>query len=94
MKVAFTRSIVNELHSWHIQGDGMEGEGGVTRIIINERHSRDVLGDLMERESGVTGSIMDELHSWNIQRDQMEGKVVFLEISLVNFILRISKEIK
>ena len=26
----FTRSIVDELHSWDIQGDLMEGESGVT----------------------------------------------------------------
>ena len=62
-KVVFNRSIVDEFHSWHIQGDEMERENGVTRIIINELHSRDVLGDLMERESRTTRSIMDELHS-------------------------------
>ena len=26
----FTRSIIDELHSWDIQGDQMEGESGVT----------------------------------------------------------------
>ena len=25
-----TRSIIDELHSWYIQGDEMEGENGVT----------------------------------------------------------------
>ena len=25
-----TRSIINEFHSWDIQGDQMEGESGVT----------------------------------------------------------------
>ena len=25
-----TRSIIHELHSWHIQADQMEGENGVT----------------------------------------------------------------
>ena len=49
----------------------------------------------MERESGVTRSIVDELHSWDIQGDQMEGeRKVLLQISLMNFILRISNEIK
>ena len=49
----------------------------------------------MEGESGVTRSISDEFHSWDIQGDQMEGEsMVFLEVSLMNFILRISKEIK
>ena len=49
----------------------------------------------MERESGVTRSIVDELHSWDIQGDQMEGeRKVLLQVSLMNFILRISNEIK
>ena len=29
----FTRSIIDELHSWELQGDQMEGESGVTRSI-------------------------------------------------------------
>ena len=28
-------SIVDELHSWYIQGDEMEGETGVTRSMID-----------------------------------------------------------
>ena len=35
----FTRSIIDELHPWDIQGVQMEGESGVTRSIINELHS-------------------------------------------------------
>ena len=31
-----TRSIVDELQSWDIQGDQMEGESVVTRTIIDE----------------------------------------------------------
>ena len=30
------RRIIDELHSWDIQGDQMEGESGVTRSIIDE----------------------------------------------------------
>ena len=46
----------------------------------------------MEGENGVTQSIIDELHSsdpvnWMV-------KVTLLEVSLMNFILGISKEIK
>ena len=48
----------------------------------------------MECESGATRSIMDELHSLDIQRDEMAGEVVLLEVSLMNLILRLSKEIK
>ena len=38
----FTRTIIDELHSWHIQGDKLEGESGVTRSIIDELHSSDI----------------------------------------------------
>ena len=40
-----TRSNIDELHSWDIQVDQMEGESGVTRSIINELHSLDIQGD-------------------------------------------------
>ena len=93
-EVVFTRSIVNELPSWHIQGDEIEGESGVTQITIDELHSSDILREQTERESGVSPSIIDEHHSWANQSDQMDGKVVLLVVSLMNFILRISNEIK
>ena len=48
----------------------------------------------MEGEIGVTRSIIDELHSWYIQGHQMEGESDVLEVSLMKFILRISKDIK
>ena len=48
----------------------------------------------MEGESPVTRSIVDELHSLDIQGDKFKVKVVLLEVSLMNFILGISKEIK
>ena len=35
------RIIIDELHSWDIQGDQMKGEGCVTRSIIDELHSSD-----------------------------------------------------
>ena len=34
-----TRSIIDELHSWDIQGDQMEGKNIFTRSIIDELHS-------------------------------------------------------
>ena len=40
-----TPSIMDELHSSHIQEDHMEGDSGVTRIIIHELHSWDIQGD-------------------------------------------------
>ena len=69
-----TRSIIDELHSWDIQRDQMEGESGVTPNIIDELHSSDIQGDQKENESGVTRSLIDELHSLDIQGDQMEGE--------------------
>ena len=35
-----TGSMIDELHSWNIQRDLMENEGGVTRSIIDEFHFR------------------------------------------------------
>ena len=46
----------------------------------------------MQGESGVTRSIIDELHSSDMGKRKV--KVVVLEVSLMNFILVISKEIK
>ena len=37
-----TRSIIDELHSWDIQRDQMEGESQATRSIIEELHSLDI----------------------------------------------------
>ena len=34
-----TRSIIDEIHTWDIQGDQMMYESGVTRSIIDELHS-------------------------------------------------------
>ena len=73
----------------------MKRESGVTRGITAELHSLDNQGDQMEGESSVTGSIIDELPCWDIQGDQMEGQsMVLLEVSLMNFILGRSMEIK
>ena len=38
----FTRSIIDELHSWHIQQDQRVGESGFTRSSIYELHSSDI----------------------------------------------------
>ena len=48
----------------------------------------------MEGESGVTRSTIDDPHSCDMQEIKRKMKVVLLEVSLVNFILRISKEMK
>ena len=49
----------------------------------------------MEGESGVTRSIIDEHQSWDMQGDKMEGESgVYFEVSLINLIPRVLKEIK
>ena len=65
----------------------MEGETGVTRSIIDELHSSDIKRDQMEAESGVTGRIIDQIILWISKEIKWKVKVVFLEVSLMNFIL-------
>ena len=92
VQVVVTRCTTDELLSSFLQGQQMEHETDVTRSIIDELHSLDIQGDQVEGERGVTPSIIDELRSWDNQGGQMEVKVLLLEVSLMNFILRISKE--
>ena len=40
---ANVRSVIDELCSSDIQGDQMEGEGGVSQSIIDEPHSADMV---------------------------------------------------
>ena len=37
-----TRSVIDELHSWDIQGEQVDGETLVTRSILDELHSWDI----------------------------------------------------
>ena len=87
-----TRSIINEDHSSDIQGDQMEGESGVIRNIIDEVHSWEIQRVQMTGEDSVTRSIIDEPLSGDMAKWKVI--VVLLEVSLMNFILRISKDIK
>ena len=87
-----TRSIIDELNSLYIQGDQMEGASGVTQSIIDELHSTGIQRDEMQGESCVTRSIIDDLHSSDMVKRKV--KVVLLEVSLMNFILGMSREIK
>ena len=48
----------------------------------------------MEGKSGVTRSIIDELHSADIHGDEMESESGVIRCSNMDFIFRISKEIK
>ena len=75
----------------------MKGENGVTRSIFDQLLSLNIQGDQMEGERMV---LLEESSLNLIRIDGMSKemkwkvKVVLLEISLMNFILRISKEIK
>ena len=70
----------------------MKGESGVNGSIIDELQSWDIQIDQMEGASGGTWSIIDELHS--LDHVKFQVKVVLPEVSLMKFILGISKEIK
>ena len=45
---AVTRSIIDELHSWDIQGEQIVGESGAIRRIIDECYSSDIQGDQID----------------------------------------------
>ena len=73
----------------------MEGESGVSRSTIDEIYSSIIEENQMKGESGVTPGIIFEFHSWDIQGDQKKGEsMVLLEVSSMNFILRLSKKMK
>ena len=84
-----TLSIIDEFQSGDIEVDQMEGEGGVTRRIIDDFHSGDMQGDPMECGGCVTRSIIDALIPGISKEIKWKVKVVLLEVSLMNFILRI-----
>ena len=48
-----TRILIDELHSWDIQGDQIEVVSGVIRSIIDEVYFWDIQGDHREGESMV-----------------------------------------
>ena len=70
----------------------MEDENSVTGSIIDELHSLHIQGEQKECEGGFTRSIIDELHSLGMVKWKV--KVVLLQVSMMNFMLPICKEIK
>ena len=60
--------------------------------MIDELHSSEIQRYQMEGETGVTRSIIDELYCSDMVKRKV--KVVLREVSLMNFILGISKAIK
>ena len=70
----------------------MEGESGVTRSVIDQLHSSDIQQDQMEGKGCVTRIIIDELHSLDMVKWKV--KMVLFEVSLMNFIPGIAKDIK
>ena len=47
-KCGVTRSIIDDLHSWDIEGEQKESESGVNRSIIDDLHSLDIQPVQME----------------------------------------------
>ena len=71
----------------------MEGESGVTRSIIDELHSWDMQGDQMKGEGGAPEVFLKNFILGIFKEIKWKVKVVLLEVSLLNFILRISDKI-
>ena len=63
----------------------------VNRSIIETLHSSDIQGDQREGESGVTQSINMNFLIRISKQIKYKAKAVLLEMSLMNFILVISK---
>ena len=86
--------IIDELHSWDIQGHQKEVERGVTSSIIDEHHFR------ISKEIRFKGKVvLLKVSLMNFilgicKEIKWKVKDVLLEGSLTNFILRISKDIK
>ena len=93
-KSGVTRSIIDELHSWDMQGDQMEGESGA----LEEFLKNFILGIFKEIKRKVKVVVLQVSLMNFILRISKEikwkVKVVLLEVSVMNFILRISKKIK
>ena len=90
-----TRGIIDELHFLDIQGDQMAGGSGFTRSIIDELHPLDSQGDQMEGESMVL--LEETVMNFILLRSKefkWKVKVVFLAVSLMIFILGLSKKMK
>ena len=41
-KSGVTRSIIDDIHSWDMERDHIDGESGVTRSMIDKLHSSDI----------------------------------------------------
>ena len=89
-----TRSIIDELDAWDIQGDEMEGERGFTRVSMMNF----ILG-ISKQIKGQVKAVLLEVSLmnfilWISKEIKCMVKLVLLELSLMKFILPISKEIK
>ena len=41
-EIGATRSVIDEVHFWDVQGDQMDRDSPVTRSIVDELHSSDI----------------------------------------------------
>ena len=73
--------MIQELHSWDMQGDEMEGESGVTRSIIDELHSW-IPKQIKWKVTGVLLEISLMIFILRISKEmKWKVKVVLLEVS-------------
>ena len=73
----------------------MEGETGVTHSIVDELHSWDIQGDQMEGERMVLLEVsLTKLILGMSKKVKWKVKVMLVEVSLMNFILRYSRRSK
>ena len=83
-----TRSIIDEVHYWDIQGDQMEGE---SMLLLKESSMNLILGMSMEiKWKGKVGLQQASLMNFVLRISKeikWNVKVVLVEVSLINFIL-------
>ena len=83
-----TRSIIDEVHYWDIQGDQMEGE---SMLLLKESSMNLILGMSMEiKWQGKVGLQQASLMNFVLRISKeikWKVKVVLVEVSLINFIL-------
>ena len=90
-----TRSIIDELHSWDIQGDQIEGE----KMDLLEVSSVNLILGLTKVIKWKVKAVLLEVSLMSFilrisKEIKWKMKVWLLEVSLMNFFLWISNEIK
>ena len=90
-----TRSVIDEVHSWDIQGDQTEGE---SMVLLKESPMNLILGMSNQikwklKVGLLEASLMNFIPEIS-KEVKCKAEVVLLEVSFMNFLLRILNEIK